>query len=160
MQVPELAARVHVAERRASRTARRPRGGRGIVLGATAALELYDGHGVERLQLPTNRRRWQSSPPAPTSQGETARKAHGTIRRLAGGPEAVCLKNAPVFPCRGGGGHGGDIRPGDEYGKGMHAEHGELCPSKGGGSERGVELVPSFPRWAAARTRLCVLMVL
>jgi hypothetical protein len=52
-------------------------------------LELYDGHGVERLQLPTNRRRWQSSPPAPTSQGDTARKARGSIRRLAGGAEAV-----------------------------------------------------------------------
>jgi hypothetical protein len=62
---------------------------------------------------------------------------------------------------------------GDEYGKGMHAaggeaellakEHGEFCPSKGGGSERGVELVPSFPWWATAhrsRTRLCVVMVL
>jgi hypothetical protein len=44
-----------------------------------------------------------SSPPAPTSQGDTGGRARGSIRRLAGGAEAVGLNNAPVFPCRGGG---------------------------------------------------------
>jgi hypothetical protein len=48
---------------RATRVAYSTHGARGIVLGAAAALELYDSHGVESLQLPTNRRRRQSPGP-------------------------------------------------------------------------------------------------